>query len=187
MKPRVRRRRVSWDPGWTHVLPSSTPPGSLLCQNHPPFFPAPQGNASVSTLPFHTLQHASLASTCHVKSSRKWSLPVNLSIKPIYTEATRRSTDSRSQGHSLRSQPGDFPGRPVGRTRLAMPGAWVRFLVWERGSYQPAQQEEEAGDPRSSPRRRGDQCSRIPALHTGDWRRMVNTPEIKASPARLTG
>ena len=100
-KPRVRQRRVSRHPGWTHILPSSTPQGSLLCQNHPPFFPAPQGNASVSALPLHTLQHASSASTCHVNSSRKWSLPVSLSIEPIYTEATQRDRDSRSRGQSL--------------------------------------------------------------------------------------
>lgn len=97
MKPRVRQRRVRWHAGWTHVLPSSTPPGSLLCQNHPPFFPAPQGNASVSALPFHTLQHASLASTCHVKSSRKWSLP-SASASNQYTQRPQEQAQTAEVG-----------------------------------------------------------------------------------------
>lgn len=77
-------------------LPEPSPPSCRHLRGRP---------LCVSTLPFHALQHPSLASTCHVNSSRKSSLPVIPSIKPIYIQTTPRSTGRRSRRHSLRRLP----------------------------------------------------------------------------------
>lgn len=77
-------------------LPEPSPPSCRHLKGRP---------LCVSTLPFHALQHPSLASTCHVNSSRKSSLPVIPSIKPMYIQTMQRSICHRGRGHSLRRLP----------------------------------------------------------------------------------